>query len=171
MANYQNFTSDSVAIFKSDFTQAFSKARPLNLAVALNSKVMTHPLEDGSQVSDHIIKELTQLEISLLLSSSDYLSVYQDIKNAYEKNELFSIQTKTDIFNDMVIQKIPQTQTPNLYNALQINLSFIEFRKVKAIVRSGIGTPRKAKDSNTANTGKQQGTQKPYNSTLSKVIK
>lgn len=165
-------TSDMVAIFNSEtFEQVFVKARPVEASIKMSSKVMTHPLEDGSSVSDHQIFDLIGVDISFLLSTDDYVSVYQSIKTAYEKSILFTIQTKTDVYENMLIQQMPRKESANMFNGVGLNISFIEFKKIKATISRGIGTPRHSKDAKNQNSGKQQGTQKQNSSLLYRITK
>lgn len=142
-----------VGIFRNEsYEQLFLNASIMSASVTNNSKLMTHPLENGSQVGDHQIFELIRISIPIVLSSSDYVSVYRNIEKGFRSNELYTIQTKVSVYKNMVIESMPHEET--VESGIRLILSFIEFLEQKTAI--GIA-PKYPKDSPTTKKGVQNG--------------
>jgi len=116
---------------------------------------MTHPVEDGSSVADHQVFQLDRIDMNLTLSGEDFVSVYNNILEAYNKSTLFIVQTKTSTFNNMIIEKMPHDESANNYKGISLRLSFVQFETTEAQITY---SPVNAKDSTRVNRGKQSGT-------------
>lgn len=140
-----------VGIFNNDnFEQLFVNAKPLQASIKEDSTVMTHPLEDGSKVADHQVFNLVQIDIPVILSSNDFVSVYQSINKAFKDNTLFTVQTKVNTYKNMIIQSMPREETVN--SGIPINLSLVEFKVAQTITTIA---PKYPKDTNTIKRGVQ----------------
>lgn len=118
---------------------------------------MEHPLEDGSSIVDHKIILPIEVELSMVVQSADFRSVYDQIKRYYLGAELLSVQTRTGVYNSMVIQGMPHDETPDFYDTISIALKLKEVKLVTA--QFGTLPPRKVKrkeDSSTVKRGEQQ---------------
>lgn len=110
---------DAVAIFDAEsFEQVFSGARSLRANVRETSRVMDHPLETGVTISDHFIINPNEIEISALIPSVYYNSAYQDIKEAFLNKTLLSVQTKADVYTNMIVAEMPHEENPELFDVL-----------------------------------------------------
>lgn len=149
-----------IGIFSNEnYEQVFLNASLMNLGVTNQSKIMTHPLEDGSEKSDHQIFELIKISIQIILSSEDYVSVYQNIEKGYRTHTLYTIQTKVNVYKNMMIDSMPHEET--VETGVRLVLNFTQFEEIKTAV--GIA-PKYPKDSNTNKKGVQNGNQGNSNS-------
>ena len=142
-----------VGIFDDSFEQLFLGATIMSAEINDTSKLMTHPLEDGSSVSDHQVFNLKSIKIPLIISSDDFVTVFQDIDKAYKKNTLFTIQTKVNIYKNMVIESKPHSES--VLGGVRMVLSFTEFRTAGTAVKI---KPKYPKDGDTKKSGNQSGT-------------
>lgn len=117
------FASDSVAVFTQDFDQVFRAARALKAVVKENSRVMDHPLENGSMITDHRIILPIEIELTLILNSTDYQDVYKTIKQFYTNGTLLVVQTRSDIYENQIIAAMPHDEDPDQYNAIPLILT------------------------------------------------
>jgi len=117
------FAADSVAVFTQDFDQVFKSARALKAVIKENSRVMDHPLENGSMITDHRIILPIEIELTLILSSLDYQDVYKTIKQFYTNGTLLIVQTKSDIYENQLISAMPHEEDPEQYNVLPVILT------------------------------------------------
>ena len=146
---------DSVAIFDTLFNQLFKNARSIKVVVKENSKLMEHPIETGAVITDHRIVLPTEIEMSLILASSDYADVYAQIKQIYLNANLLIVQTRAGIYTNQLIEALPHEEDPNMYNALTIALSLKQVLFVSAVVTNPQKYPS---NTNTVDRGTQQGT-------------
>lgn len=147
-----SFAVDTVAVFTQDFTQIFRDARALKAIVKEQSKVMEHPVESGTIITDHRIILPIEIELSLLLTKDDYKDVYQTIRGYYLQGTLLVVQTRSGVYQNMLIQQIPHEENPDMYDALALAMTLkqVIFAKPKYGV-----VPKYAKNSNTKSLGTQ----------------
>ena len=150
-----SFAVDQVAVFDQDFTQLFKRARSLKAVVKEQAKVMEHPVESGAVITDHRIILPVEIELTLILSSSDYQDVYKSIRQYYLNGTLLVIQTRSDIYQNQLISSMPHEEDPTQYDALALALSLKQVIFVTA--QYGV-LPKAPKNSNTVKRGTQQGT-------------
>ena len=139
-----SFAVDSVAVFTQDFTQIFRNARALKAVVKEQSKVMEHPVESGIVITDHRIILPIEIELSLILAQSDYQDVYNAIRGYYLQGTLLVIQTRSGVYQNMLIQAIPHEENPDMYNALALAMTLKQV--IFAIAQYGV-VPKYAKNS------------------------
>jgi hypothetical protein len=119
-----------------------------------NSSVMSHPLENGSKVSDHQVFDLIKISMVLNLSKKDYNLVFENIDTAYRSSTLLTIQTKVNIYKDMLIEAKPHEE--GNYQGVIMNLSLKQGSDVSDVV---VYNPQFEADSNTIKKGLQSGTE------------
>lgn len=129
---YATFAADVVGVFDADFRQVFRGARPVKAAVAESSKVMEHPVETGSVITDHKIELPVAIEISFVVPSSQYRSVYQQIKQLRRDGTLLTVQTRTGSYGNMLITDIPHDEDPEMFDVLPISIKFTQVQFVTA---------------------------------------
>lgn len=145
-----NFSADVVAVFDANFTQVFALARPIKATVNEQQKVMEHPVEDGTVITDHKVIQPIEIELSMLLTSQNYRSVYQQIKQLYLKGTLLTVQTKAASYANMLIYNIPHDEDPTMYNSLAVG---IKLRQVQFVTATfGTLPPKKVKKKTQAST-------------------
>ncbi len=118
-----SFAVDTVAVFTQDFTQIFRNARALKAVVKEQAKVMEHPVESGIVITDHRIILPIEVELSLLLTKDDYKDVYQTIRGYYLQGTILVVQTRSGVYQNMLIQGLPHEENPDMYNALALALT------------------------------------------------
>ena len=143
-----------VGIFdNTNFDVLFDDAICTDLKVDDNSSVMSHPLENGSKVSDHQVFDLIKISMVLNLSKKDYNLVFENIDAAYRSSTLLTIQTKVNIYKDMLIEAKPHEE--GNYQGVIMNLSLKQGGDVSDVV---VYNPQFEADSNTIKKGLQSGT-------------
>jgi|GEM_PF-618098 len=145
---------DSVAVFNQDFEQLFKNARALKAVVKEQAKLMEHPVENGSIITDHRIVLPVEIELTLILSSEAYQDVYKSIRQHYVNGDLLVVQTRSDIYSNQLISSMPHEEDPSQYNAIALILNLKQVQFVTA--QFGV-IPKQPKNSNTVKLGVQQG--------------
>lgn len=145
---------DVVAVKRqSDLTQVFQKARPLNASVNEGGDVMQHPLEDGSQIVDHLVQRLTEISYPVVIGG-DYKTTLAEIRQIYKAGTLLIVQTRTGSYENMVLFDIPHEETAEGYDMISCVLKFREARFIKPTL--GGPVPRTAKHANATKRGQIQ---------------
>lgn len=146
-----------VGIFDANFRQLFDKAIPIKATVKEESKLMTHPVETGASITDHKVVLPVEIELSLIITGKDFKSVYERIKQTYLAGTSLSVQTRTGVYNNQVIQSIPHDEDTTMVDAVTIAMKLSEVIYVTA--QYDKLPPRKVKHkekSSTVDRGEQQ---------------
>lgn len=147
-----NASADVVGVFGPGLNQLFADARPIKATVSETSKVMEHPVEDGTVITDHRIVQPTSIELSMIVSGAFFRSVYQQIKQVFTDGRLLTVQTKTSSYTNMLIEEMPHTEDADLFDAVAVA---IKLKEVK-FVTAQYGTLPASKVRNPANASTTQ---------------
>lgn len=158
------FGVDVVGIYDNDtFSQLFQTGRPIKANISRLAKIMEHPIETGAIVQDFMIIMPVEIELSLILGAADYQTVYQEIKGYFMTGTQVSIQTKADVFPNMLIQGMPHEESADMFDVIPLALKLRQIQMVtvqyQALTASNVVQPA---DASTINAGSQQ----PQTSTL-----
>ena len=123
---------DQVAMMTSDgATQLFPTARIMKVNVSPTSKLMDHPIEDGSIRTDFRIVNPVEMELSIICTGKDYKSTYQQIKASFIAGDYFTIKTKADSYFNMMIESIPHDEIPDMFDVIALGIKMREVVIVK----------------------------------------
>jgi hypothetical protein len=158
------FGVDVVGVFDNDtFDQLFQAARPTKANINRQQKIMDHPIETGSIVSDFAIVLPVEIELSMLLTGQEYNDIYGQIRDYFLAQTFVSIQTKADVFPNMIIQGMPHEENADQFDVIPLALKLREVQLVtvqyQALAATDVQTPS---DQSTV----QRGTQQPQSSIL-----
>jgi len=145
---------DYVGIFDEDGFQIFREARPLKVRVNQEARVMQHPVENGTVVTDHRVLQPIEIELSLIAPSEEYRTVYENIRQYYLNATLLFIHTRTGIYANQLISSMPHEEDPSLYDAITIALKTREVQFVEPVFTQ---IPQNPSNQNTIKRGTQQG--------------
>lgn len=120
-------TVDIVGFYDTDSLKPiFINATPTRAEVNETSTIMKHPLENGSIIADHHIINPVSININIIVNNQHYNSTYFEIRNAWLNGSKFIIQTRTAIYNNIIIADMPHSETIDKYNAVEIQLKCVE---------------------------------------------
>lgn len=132
-SNYRSAATDVTALLKqSDFSQVVQKARAMKLSLREDSKVMEHPVEDGTTITDHRVILPVEGDLSVIIAGSDYRSTYQSLRALFLSGELLILQTQVASHQNMLIVSMPREESPDMQGAIPIALRVKEVKTVKA---------------------------------------
>jgi hypothetical protein len=158
------FGVDVVGVFDNDtFEQLFLTARPMKANINRQQKIMDHPIESGAIVSDFAIVLPVEIELSMVLGGAEYETMYQTIKTYFLSQQMVTIQTKADVFSDMLIQAMPHEETPEMFDAIPLAL---KLREVQLVTVQYQSLPPTAVQAPTDQSTVQGGAQQPQQSIL-----
>lgn len=117
-----------------------------NESLNLDGQVTRYPVEDGTEISDHIFVKSQVLEISGLITHIDGYTfgtslgksvrlseILDEFKNARDKRQTFDVITGLRKYSDMAFEslKFDRSNDGNGGNWLKINAKMVEVVKVK----------------------------------------
>lgn len=153
-----------IQIFDNDTKELiFRQTNIINIEVKLDKQATKYQVEDGTMRNDHIIENAKEINISFVLTKvdkDDNVSQFLEILSYFNENKFVTVQTKMNIYNNMLIEAIPQTENKEIFYGCSINMHLIEWREVKP--EYGQLKQEQVKDkkhSDTQKTGRQQGSE------------
>lgn len=148
---------DAVAVYDQTFRQIFVTARPLKASVNPPSKLMQHPIENGSVITDFRVLLPIEIELSMLLTGDEYASMYQQIYNTYLRGDLLIVTTKVGMFVNMIIAAMPSDETPEMFDVLPMAIRLQQVQIIRtqyqALPPADVAAPA---DTSTVKSGEQQ---------------
>lgn len=102
--------------------EVFAQAQSLKIDIKPESRPMEHPVESGATITDHRILLPIEIEMSMILSSSDYKDVYKEIASLYAQGTLLIVQARSGTYTNQLIQGIPHFEDAEQFNAIVLTL-------------------------------------------------
>lgn len=147
---------DVVGVYTQNYVQVFRNARPLKAFVRLDSQLPEHPLETGEVRVDHQIFRPIEIELPLITQTEAYREIYQEIRQLYQSNTLLIVQTKSDTYDNQLIQSLPHEENPDAFGQLLISLRLKQVIFFSAT--ESVPVPKNPNNSATVDRGNQQPT-------------
>jgi len=130
-----------VAVYTQDFVQVFPLAHVIQVSVREVSKVMEHPLETGATIIDHKITLPVEIDLSLVLDSSDFENTYNLIKQLYLNATLLTVQTKASTYYNQLITSLPHEETTAIFDTITIALKLRQALFITPVVQTPTTNP------------------------------
>lgn len=154
-------TTDVVGIFDNESRQLLPEGRPLKAEVRPTWKVMDHPVEKGSSVSDHKIRMPVEIDLTLVMQAPGARDTYKRLREISEQDETVTIQTRADSYADMTVTAMPHDETSDVFDALPVVVKFREVQFVEtqfqALPPKAVGTGAGKRNASTVKRGEQSG--------------
>lgn len=147
-------TQDVVGVFDG-FTQVFRDARPMKVTVKEEAKLMEHPLENGAVVTDHMVIQPVEIELTMTLTPETFRETYKEIKSLYFGGTILAVQTGAETYDNQIIQALPHDEAPEVFDTITMTLKMKEITIVTAAFEAVYKAKRPAQ-SGTAERGEQQ---------------
>lgn len=155
-------TQQQVTILDAEsFETLFASAHPMRVAVRETKRATKFAVEDGSERSDHVVRELTEIQIDFLVAD-DTRNQFESLRQAFDQNKLLTVQTKVRSYESMLIVDMPHDETPELGMAINVPIRMQEWIEVKP--EFGELPPAKVENksqSSTVKRGQQTGKEPP----------
>ena len=124
-------TQQQVAILDGEsFETLFASAHPMRVSVMEAKRATKFAVEDGTERSDHVVRELAEIQIDFLLAD-DTRNQFESLRQAFEQNKLLTVQTKVRSYESMLIVAMPHDETAELGMAVNIPIRMQEWIEVK----------------------------------------
>lgn len=146
-------TQQRVAILDAESLQIiFASAEPMRVSVKESKRATKFAVEDGTERSDHVVRELTEIQIDFLLAE-DTRNQFETLRQAFDQNKLVTVQTKVRSYENMLIVDLPHDETPELGIAVNVPIRMQEWVEVKP--EFGELPPAKVANKNQSSTVKR----------------
>ena len=153
-----------IQFFDNDTKEVIFKSSNItSLDAKLNKQATKYQVEDGTERNNHIVEKAKEIDVSLVLTKVDEkenIASFQELLDYFNNNKLVTVQTKMNIYNNMLIEAIPHTESKDIFYGCTISMHLTEWREVKP--EYGELKQEQVKDnkhSDTQKTGRQQGTE------------
>lgn len=134
---------------------------PVSVSVEESKTVTKFAVEDGTERSDHVIENPIEISIDFVIHKN-LKQDFNELKTAFEQNRLLTIQTKTNVYSNMLISNISQAQDSDKYDAVNVSVDFTEWVEVTPeygeLKKSTVKNPVHA---DAINRGAQQAKKEP----------
>ena len=160
------FGISPVAVYDQNYIPVFAGADFLKVSVTPNIKFPEHPVEKtgGGQVqngtiTDNFVKDPTSIDLTISISSVDYLSTYNEIIQLYSNATILIVQTSVDVYENMAIMSPPHEESSDTVQSVSMTIKLREIQLVSASygdLPPVNPSPEKASSSNTVDRGTVQ---------------
>lgn len=145
-----------VQIVDDNGSLVFGDPSPMHVSVTRTQTATMYEVEDGTTRSDHVVKNPIEITIDFIVDSNNRMA-YEQIKRAFESNDLVTVQTKIDTYPSMLVAEMPHDESGEMLGKALMPVRFVEWRSIAA--EYGEMPPSKVENKNQASTvkkGKQQ---------------
>lgn len=101
----------------------------MDVQVKETSTVTKYKVEDGTNRNDHIVYNPTEIVMRVTLAG-EVSQLFNSIKQTYANRDLVTVQTRTDVYADMIVTEIPHEQTGAATDAVTLDVRLSEWREV-----------------------------------------
>lgn len=127
----------------------------MQVSVMETSKATRYAVEDGTSRNDHVIQNPVEITMSIVLVG-EVARLFQLLKQSYLERKLVTVQTKTDVYTNMLVEEIPHDQDAGMTDGVTVSVRFVEWREVVPeygeLTMSRVANPNQ---SDTVNRGSQ----------------
>ena len=125
----------------------------LDGSAQIDKKLMEHPKEDGTLITDHIVNEPTQVSLQVLLADDDSTGL-NELKDLYENSTPVIIKIKNELHTNLVMSGKPMKADRDHYNYTVYDLAFKEVQEaVTLYVKMTVPQVKKKAAASKVNTG------------------
>lgn len=126
--------------------------------VNASSKIMDHPLENGSPVSDYLISLPIEMDLLLVVAPDDFGGIYSRLQAMRKAGYLLTVRTNAKTYGNLIIASAPHEETPEVFGMLTLTVKLREVQRVTVNYQALQPTQvEKPTDQSTVKTGEKQG--------------
>lgn len=140
-------------------TPIFESSSPMRVDVKPTKKATRHTVETGATRSDHVIDNLLEITIDLVLTENAQQE-YNQISQYFDNRDLVAVQTGMGVFINMLIEDISHSESAQVFEGAMLPMRLVEWREIKPeygeLKQEQVKRPQ---HSSTAERGRQSGTE------------
>lgn len=124
-----------------------------------DKKLMEHPKENGTMVTDHIIDDPVKISANAIISDDDSSSL-NEINDYYKSSDFLVIKAKNKTYDNMVVAELPYKVSSKYYDKTVYNITFKQIQEaVTQYVKMTVPQVKNPKNASTQKTGHKQAQQ------------
>lgn len=124
-------SQDLVAILDAEtFQPLFSGANIMRVTVRDTSKLISFPVEDGTQRTDHRALDPIEIELPILLTD-DVRNLFEQLRQAYIEGRDLIVQTKVRSYPSVMIYEFPHEEIPEQGDSIPVAIRMREIKVIK----------------------------------------
>lgn len=108
----------------------FDTIHPMRLSVKESKRATKFAVEDGTERSDHVVRELTEITMDIMITD-EVRNTFANLRQAYLSNTLVTVQTKVHSYENMLIVDFPHDETTTFGDAVGVFVRFQEYVSVQ----------------------------------------
>jgi len=149
----------NIAIYEqSENQQILTNLQFLDGSAQIDKKLMEHPKEDGTLITDHIVDDPTKVTLQVLISDDDKISL-NELQDLYKNSTPVIIKLKNELYANLVMSNRPMKADRSHYNYTVYDLTFKEVQEaVTLYVKMTVPQVKQKKAASKVNTGHKQPT-------------
>ena len=118
----------NLAIYVQDGnSEALTGAKIFEGSAVVDKKLMEHPKEDGTVITDHVIDDPSKCTVKILIEDDD-AETLNELMEYYRKSTPLTVKIKSEIFSNLVIASKPLAADSEHFNASVYDLTFKEIQ-------------------------------------------
>ena len=133
----------------------------MQLSIMETSKATRYAVEDGTNRNDHVIDNPVEIAIRAVMAG-EVVQLFEALRQTYRERQLITVQTKTAVYSDMLVEEIPHDQDAGMSDGVALDIKLVEWREV--VPEYGELTPAKVAkpaQSDTVKRGSQATSEAP----------
>jgi hypothetical protein len=152
-------SSSKYCYFLSNTNEVLQDVTIIDVDVLEESKIMDSPVESGIVISDHRIKNPTEITVNCTIPASEWQFAYAELQMWYTQKgkDFLTIVTKADVYPNMQLIALPHKEASDTVTRLFFEL---RFRSILFVVPEYIAMPlatvKNPADATTVDAGKKQ---------------
>lgn len=167
------FRDKNVSVFANNI-EVLESCDIISCDIQEQAQIMEHPVEDGAVISDFKVFKPTQITLKIALSSEDYEAEYSELSDLYKNCEMLTVQTKTQLYENMQIVSIPHDEKAATIDRMVFTIKLQEVQIVEAsytqATSNKLSNVQSAENNKTVDVGQQNTTSTPPSSTLKNLF-
>lgn len=168
----QKAVKKNISIFDmEENTEIFTNVQYLDGSIDDHLKMMEHPKEDGTQIVDHVIDDVKQANITVIIADSDTASL-NEILDYYQKRTPVIIKIKNEIYSQFVMSAKPLKADSSYFDKTVYELSFKEVINAKTVyVKMDVPKVKNKANASKIKTGHKQGSTQSKTSAKPSILR
>lgn len=153
----QKIDAKNIAIYdQKENQQILTSLQFIDGSVQEDKKLMEHPKEDGTIVTDHEINDPISINVQVLVSDNDS-SGLNEIQDLYRNNTYVIIKIKNEIHSNLVMSSKPMQADSSHYDKTVYNLTFKEIQEAQTVyVKMSVPQVKQKKNASKVKVGHKQ---------------
>ncbi|XAI95253.1 structural protein [Leptolyngbya phage Lbo-JY16] len=124
-------SQDLVAILDAEtFQPLFSGTNIMRVTVRDTSKLISFPVEDGTQRTDHRVLDPIEIDLPILLTD-DVRNLFEQLRQAYIEGRDLIVQTKVRSYPSVMIYEFPHEEIPEQGDSIPVAIRMREIKVIK----------------------------------------